>query len=88
MSRNYILPLKAPTPLPASRVDAVTFKVWKNTLIAHGEQDVHNHHFMPGGLYSQWNAADDGSKISELHKNNHDLALFKRKTSLISWWRV
>ena len=88
MSRNYILPLKAPTPLPASGVDAVTFKVWKNTLIAHVEQEVQHHHFMPGGLYSQWTAADDGLKISELHKNNHDLAIFERKTSLISWWRV
>ena len=79
MSRNYILPLKAPTPLPASGVDAVTFKVWKNTLIAHVEQDVHHHHFMPGGLYSQWTAADDGARISELHNDDHDLAVIEGK---------
>ena len=75
MAGNYILPLKAPTPLPASGVDVVMFKVWKNTLIAHVEQDANHHHFLPGGLYSQWIAADDGARIQALHEADHDLAV-------------
>ena len=70
MSHNYVLPLKAPTPLPASGVDTVTFKVWRNTLIAHIQQDSNHHNFMPGGLYEQWNAADDGARLTRLHEED------------------
>ena len=69
---TYILPLKAPTPLPATGVDIVTFKVWKNTLEAHLQQDAHHHHFMPGGLYSEWIAADQGRRITAIHNEDHD----------------
>ena len=69
---NYVLPLKAPTPLPASGVDTVTFKVWKNTLIAHIQQDTNHHHFMPGGVYEQWRAADYGARIERLHDEDPD----------------
>lgn len=72
MTTSYILPLKAPTPLPASGVDTVTFKVWKNTLIAHIQQDAHHHNFMPGGLYSEWQAAEYGSRISALDDDDPD----------------
>ena len=72
MSASYILPLKAPTPLPATGVDIVTFKVWKNTLTAHIQQDAHHHHFMPGGLYSTWIAADQGRRILAVHDQDHD----------------
>ena len=51
-SFNYILPLKAPAPLPATGVTIVTFEVWKNTLISHMEQDANRHHFLPGGKYA------------------------------------
>ena len=67
MSLNYVLPLKAPTPLPASGVDTVTFKVWRNTLVAHIQQDTNHHNFMPGGLYEQWQAAEHGTRIRLLH---------------------
>ena len=51
--QNYHLPLKAPTPLPASGVTIVTYKVWKNTVIAHLEHDSANFHFMPySGRYA------------------------------------
>ena len=70
MAGNYILPLKAPTPLPASGVDSVTFKVWKNTLIAHIQQDTNHHNFMPGGLYSEWSAAEYGTRIGNLDEDD------------------
>ena len=66
MTTSYILPLKAPTPLPASGVDSVTFKVWKNTLIANIQQDANHHNFMPGGMYDEWRAAEFGSRIVAL----------------------
>ena len=69
-SLNYVLPLKAPTPLPASGVDSVTFKVWRNTLIAHIAQDTNHHNFMPEGLYEQWRAADYGTRIRQLHDDD------------------
>ena len=69
---NYILPLKAPTPLPASGVDVVTFKVWKNTLIAHIQQDANHYLFMPGGLYSTWRASEHGVRIEQLHEEDSD----------------
>ena len=69
---NYYLPLKAPTPLPATGVTAVTFKVWKNTLIAHLEQDANHHHFMPGGKYSTWIAKDVSKRIAQLHDEDPD----------------
>ena len=72
MSVSYILPLKAPSPLPATGVDIVTFKVWKNTLVAHIQQDVHHHHFMPGGLYSTWRAAEFGQRIQQLAATDPD----------------
>ena len=72
MSANYILPLKAPTPLPASGVDTVTFKVWKNTLIAHIQQDVNHHNFMPGGRYEEWRAAEYGPRIEALDDEDPD----------------
>ena len=46
MSVSYVLPLKAPAPLPASGVDIVTFKVWKNTLVAHIAQDANHYHYI------------------------------------------
>ena len=52
MTTSYILPLKAPNPLPANGVDVVTFKVWKNALIAYLQQDAHHHLFMPDGQYA------------------------------------
>ena len=79
MSTHYILPLKAPTPLPASGVDIVTFKVWKNTLTAHIQQDANHHHFMPGGLYSEWIAADVGARIEQIHEEDHDKLVLDAK---------
>ena len=69
---SYILPLKAPSPLPATGVDIVTFKVWKNTLIAHLQQDAHHHHFLPGGHYANWRAAEFGERIQQLNDNDQD----------------
>ena len=48
----------------------VTFKVWKNTLIAHIQQDSNHHNFMPGGLYETWHAADEGMRIRQLHNED------------------
>ena len=76
---NYILPLKAPTPVPGSGVEIVTFKVWKNTLISHIQQDVNRHHFMPGGLYSTWIAAEYGNRITELDEADHDRLVIEGK---------
>ena len=72
VSNSYILPLKAPSPLPANGVDIVTFKVWRNTLIAHIQQDVNHHYFMDGGIYSEWQAAEFGRRISQLHDDDPD----------------
>ena len=71
-SHNYILPLKAPSPLPASGVDIVTFKVWRNTLISHVQQDANHHHFMDGGRYAVWQAAELGTRIRELAEDDPD----------------
>ena len=70
--QNYYLPLKAPTPLPASGVDTVAFKVWKNTLIAHLEQDSAHFHFMPDGRYSTWTARDSGKRIASIVVDDPD----------------
>ena len=69
---SYILPLKAPTPLPATGVDSVTFKVWKNTLRAHLEQDANHHFFLPGGRYASWQAAEIGQRIQHLLDDDPD----------------
>ena len=69
---SYILPLKAPAPLPATGVDVVTFKVWANTLRAHLEQDAHHHHFLPGGQYASWQPAEGGQRIEQLHDDDSD----------------
>ena len=83
MSVSYILPLKAPAPLPATGVDIVTFKVWKNTLVAHVQQDANHHHFMPGGQYATWRAAEDGARILHLVDRDPDkLAIDARRQDL------
>ena len=68
--QNYYLPLKAPNPLPASGVDTVTFKVWKNTVTAHIQQDANHFNFMPGGRYSTWQARSNGSYFETLDEND------------------
>ena len=78
-SHNYILPLKAPTPLPASGVDIVAFKVWKNTLTAHVQQDTNHHHFMEGGRYAAWQAADLGNRILQVVNDNPDKVVLDGK---------
>ena len=60
MSGNFILPCKAPIPLPASGVYTV------DTLIAHIQQDVNHHNFMPGGMYAEQRAAEHGLQIENL----------------------
>ena len=77
MSVSYILPLKAPAPLPASGVDVVQFKVWKNTLVAHIAQDANHFHFMPGGKYTTWQAADLGQPTPALHAIDPDEDLYQ-----------
>ena len=72
MMQNYYLPLKAPTPLPAQGVDTVTFKVWKNTLTAHLEQDSAHYHFLNDGRYSSWIARDMGKRITILVEDDPD----------------
>ena len=70
--QNYYLPLKAPNPLPASGVDVVTFKVWKNTLVAHIQQDANHFNFMPGGRYSTWQARSSGPYFGSLDDEDPD----------------
>ena len=64
--QGYHLPLKAPTPLPISGVTTISFKVWKNQLIAYLEQDAAHYHFMPDGRYSSWLAKYTGKRITDL----------------------
>ena len=78
-TNNHILPLKAPNPLPANGVDVVAFKVWKNTLVAHIQQDSNHHHFMPDGFYSTWTAAESGRRIAELHDEDPDKLVLEAK---------
>ena len=82
MSVSYILPLKAPAPLPASGVDVVQFKVWKNTLVAHIAQDANHFHFMPGGKYATWQAADIGQRIAALHARDPDKLIIDAKRNI------
>ena len=84
MSASYILPLKAPTALPASGVDTVTFKVWKNNLIAHIQQDVNHHNFMPGGLYDQWQATEYGQRILALEETDPEKLVIDGKLQRLS----
>ena len=79
-STSYILPLKAPTPLSSHGVDTTTFKVWKNTLLAHIQQDYNHHHFLPGGSYSTWQAAEYGTGIVSLHNEDpYNVALVAKR---------
>ena len=81
--QNYYLPLKAPTPLPASGVDVVTFKVWRNTLIAHIQQDANHYQFMEGGRYSTWQAREIGKYVPTLAVDDPDKrVLDEKKTNL------
>ena len=82
-SHNYILPLKAPTPLPASGVDIFAFKVWKNTLTAHVQQDTNHHHFMEGGRYAAWRAADLGNRILQVVDDDPDKVVLDGKRERI-----
>ena len=82
MSTSYILPLKAPNPLPATGVDVVTFKVWKNTLIAHIQQDKNHHHFMEDGKYSTWQAAEFGRRIAQLHDDDPEKNILDAKEDI------
>ena len=77
--QHYILPLKAPTPLPASGVEITTFKVWRNTLVAHVQQDANHHLFMPEGIYQTWRAADIGSRIQEIYEEDPDKLILDGK---------
>ena len=79
MSVSYVLPLKAPNPLPASGVDITTFKVWKNSLVAHIQQDANHYHFMPGGKYATWQAADLGQRMIALHDRDPDRVIINNK---------
>ena len=79
MSVSYMLPLKAPAPLPATGVGVLTFKVWKNTLVAHNQQDANHYHFMPGGKYTTWQVADLGQRITELHGRDPDRNIIENK---------
>ena len=79
-STTYHLPLKAPTPLPAAgEVSTVTFKVWKNTLLAHLEQDLALHNFMPGGDYANWQARENGPYILALRPEDKELQTLQEK---------
>ena len=82
MSVSYVLPLKAPSPLPATGVDIVTFKVWRNTLIAHIQQDANHYHFMPGGKYATWRAADLGQRIEDLHARDPEKLIIEGKRNI------
>ena len=77
--QNYHLPLKAPTPLPVQGVDTVTFKVWKNTLVAYLEQDSAHFHFLPGGQYSTWTSSFEGKRIPALHADDPDKKVLDEK---------
>ena len=77
-----MLPLKAPAPLPASVVDIVTFKVWKNTLVAHIAQDANHYHYIPGGKYATWQAADLGQRIGALHGRDPDKLVIDAKNNI------
>ena len=83
MMHSYHLPLKAPTPLPAQGVDTVTFKVWKNTLVAHIEQDAAHYHFMPGGRYGTWIARDVGKRIISLVPDDPDKKTLDEKKAAV-----
>ena len=76
---EYILPLKAPNPLPATNVTIVTFKVWKNTLVAHLQQDPAHFHFMGGGRYSTWIPSETGRQIVQLVPDDPDLLVLQEK---------
>ena len=80
-STSYILLLKAPTPLPSHGVDITTFKVWKNTLLAHIQQDFNQYHFLPGGSYSNWRAAEYSStRIASIHDEDPDYVAIAAKS--------
>ena len=79
MSASHILPLKAPNPLPATGVDIVTFKVWRNTLVSHIQQDKNHYHFMEEGKYSSWRAAEFGRRIEHLHEQDPDKLVLDAK---------
>ena len=80
---DYHLPLKAPNPLPANGVDIVTFKVWKNTLIAHIQQDANHYQFMEAGRYSTWQAREVGKYIPSLAEDDPEKrALDEKRTNL------
>ena len=87
-AHNHILPLKSPSPLPASGVDIITCKVWKNMRISHVQQDANHHHFMDDGRYAEWHAAELVTRIRELYEDEKLSPSFKNATVLWSLEKI
>ena len=67
---SLTLKLNQPNVLEAEGVSRLDFKVWKNRVINFLSQDLENTRFMTGGLYGEWEAAEENqgphARIGEL----------------------
>ena len=67
---SLTLKLNQPNVLEAEGVSRLDFKVWKNRVVNFLSQDLENTRFMTGGIYGEWEAAEESqgphARIGEL----------------------
>ena len=74
----FHLKLIQPKELPADKLTSAEFKPWQNHLTNFLQQDVENFNFLPGGKYSNWQAANEtegNKRIRDLINGDDDLAI-------------
>ena len=67
--------IEIPNQLPESGLTRVQFKTWKEGMLVYLKQCDDFLHFLPGGLYENWTAAEeDERRIVALHNNDKPVA--------------
>ena len=67
--------IEIPNQLPESGLTRVQFKTWKEGMLVYLKQSDDFLHFLPGGMYENWTAAEeDERRIAALHDNDKPVA--------------
>ena len=68
--------IEIPNQLPESGITRVQFKTWKEGMIVYLKQSDDFLHFLPGGFYDNWTAAEENEKrILALHNDDKPVAV-------------
>ena len=67
--------IETPNQLPESGLTRVQFKTWKECMIVYLKQSDDFLHFLPGGFYDNWIAAEENeNRIAALHNDDKPVA--------------